>query len=52
MVEGDVLVCGVLPNGQAITLWLYKLGQLTGADISLVDQVAASFRVDAPVTQP
>ena len=41
-----MVVCGVFPNRQAVTLRLSKPGEFTPADGKLMDQVAASVSVE------
>ena len=49
--EWDAVICGVLPDGEAVTVWLYRSAELNAGDVGLLRQVAASFRV-APAPPP
>jgi hypothetical protein len=53
VLESDIVICCVFPNHHAVTLWLAKLGPMTGFDESLFNEVARSVRMgDQPTIGP
>jgi hypothetical protein len=45
-IESELLLCTVLPNRQAVTLWLSKRGPFTAADVALFDLVARTVKAN------